>query len=229
MGDTASTLLQVPLFSDLRPSELARVARLFREDHFARDETIFYEGDQAQRFWVVREGQVKIVKYGQDGREIVIEVIPPGEVFGGATMLLRRNPATAKALSDASTLSLEVTEYERLIREYPDIAVRIIRALGDRLLGVIGVRVLASQRVERRIAHILLKLASKCGRDVPEGCCIELSLTRQDIADLADTSLETAIRVMSRFRKQGWVRTLRGGYVVLLDRQALAQLSQVGD
>lgn len=229
MVETTALLGQASLFRELRRGDLETVAGWFREDHFARDRTIFHEGARAARFWLVESGQVKIVKYGQDGREVVIEVISPGEVFGGATMLMERHPATAVAMSDATTQSLSLEDYERLLRQYPAVALRVIRALGERLLGVIGVRVVVSQRVEGRVAHILLKLASKCGTHEPEGWRITLSLTRQDIADLADTSLETAIRVMSRFRKQGWVRTLRGGYVVILDRQALAQLTQVGE
>ena len=74
------------------------------------------------------------------------------------------------------------------------------------------------------IAHILLKLASKFGEESPEGRVIRTSLTRQDIADLADTTTETAIRVMSRFSKDGIVRTLRGGYVLIVDQPALERI-----
>src|SRR3989304_3605940 len=151
MPSNADVLGQVPLFRDLGRNELAVILPRFREDRFDRDAYIFHETDPAARFWVVKDGQVKIVKYGEPGKEIVIEVIPPGEVFGGATMLMPRQPATAQALSDATTLSLAVDEYKRLLRDYPAVAVRIVEILGDRLLGVIQMRAMASERTERRV------------------------------------------------------------------------------
>jgi len=224
MVATAEILAQIPLFRDLSSADLTAIASRFGEDRFKRDDFIFHEGDPAARFWVVKDGQVKIVKYGEPGKEIVIEVIPPGEVFGGATMLMPRQPATAQALSDATTLSLAVDEYKRLLRDYPAVAVRVVEILGDRLLGVIQMRAMASERTERRVAHILLKLASKFGEDTAEGCLIRTRLSRQDIAELSDTTLETAIRIMSKFRSQGLVKTLRGGYIVITDREALRRL-----
>jgi CRP/FNR family transcriptional regulator len=224
MAATAEILAQIPLFRDLSSADLTAIASRFGEDRFKRDDFIFHEGDPAARFWVVKDGQVKIVKYGEPGKEIVIEVIPPGEVFGGATMLMPRQPATAQALSDATTLSLAVDEYKRLLRDYPTVAVRVVEILGDRLLGVIQMRAMASERTERRVAHILLKLASKFGEDTAEGCLIRARLSRQDIAELSDTTLETAIRIMSKFRSQGLVKTLRGGYIVITDREALRRL-----
>jgi CRP-like cAMP-binding protein len=221
----AEILSLAPMFRSLNPRELDAVAHRFREDRFVRDAYIFYEGDPAARFWVVKEGQVKIIKYGEGGKEIVLEMIPPGEIFGGAAMLMAAQPATAQALSDVVTISLGLDEYRRVLHEYPAVAVRVIETLGDRMLGAIRMRALASERVERRIAHILLKLATKFGEETDEGLVIGASLARQDIAELADTTVETAIRVMSRFNKSGWVKTLQGGYVVIINREALAALS----
>lgn len=224
MPSNADVLGRVPLFRDLNHNELAIIVPRFRGDRFERDAYIFHETDPAARFWVVKDGQVKIVKHGEGGKEIVIEVIPPGEVFGGAAMLMSHQPATAQALSDAATLSLSVDDYRRLLRDYPAVGVRVIEMLGDRLLGVIRMRMMIGERVERRIAHILLKLASKFGQETEAGWMIATSLSRQDIAELADTTIETAIRVMSAFRKQGLVKTLSGGYVVIVDREALRQI-----
>lgn len=225
MPSDSDILGRVPLFRDLTPDQLADIAARFREDDFEQDATIFYENDLAVRLWVVKSGQVKIVKYGEGGKEIVIEVISPGEVFGGGTMLMSHHPATAQALSQLTTLSLTVEEYRRLMQDYPAVAVRVIEALGERLLSVIGTRMMASERVERRIAHILLKLADKCGVETEEGLRLTISLARQDIADLSDTTIETAIRVMSRLRKAGVIKTLRGGHVVILDTERLQEIS----
>ncbi len=226
MPDTGALLGRTPLFAGLPPADLAAIAGRLREDRFLADATIFREGDEAARFWLVGDGQVKIVKHGEAGREIAIEVISPGEVFGAATLLMTEQPAGAQALSDVTTLSLPVDEYRRLLLAYPAVAVRVIEMLGSRLLGTIRMRIVVGERVERRIAHILLKLAGKCGEPTDEGVRITISLSRQDIAELADTTTESAIRVLSRFNRDGWVKTLPGGYVVLLDRDALRQLAE---
>jgi CRP-like cAMP-binding protein len=218
-------LAGVPFFRDLTQAQLADIVPWFREETFVPDELIFYEGDVAERFWVVKHGEVRIAKYTPGGREVVIEVIPGGEIFGGASMLITHQPATAVALSHTTTLSISVDQYREILQRYPAVGVRVIEALGERMLDVIRMRALASERVERRIAHILLKLAEKCGSDTEEGCLLGVSLTRQDIAELADTTLETTIRIMSRFSKSGWVRTLRGGYILLRDRPALQTLA----
>lgn len=226
MLSTPDLLAQIGLFQGLSTTDFAMLAARFNESRFEREAFIFYEGDEATRFWVVKEGQVKIVKYGESGKEIVLEVIPPGEVFGGGTMLMSKQPATAQALSAVVALSLPLEAYKRLLRDYPDVGVRVIETLGDRLLGVIRMRAMASERAERRIAHILLKLADKFGEQTPDGLVINAHLSRQDIAELSDTTIETAIRVMSKLRGEGLVKTLRGGYVVIVNLQKFRDLGE---
>ena len=229
MPTSAEVLAHLPLFQALSPSELAAVAAGFRQDRYERDACLFREGERSARLWVVSEGQVKIVKYGEGGKEIVVEVISPGEVFGGATMLIPHQPATAFALSEVTTLSLALDDYRRLLLQHPAVAVQVLESLGERMQGFIRMRAMAGERVERRVAHILLKLAHKFGEATPDGVVIRASLTRQDISELADTTVETAIRVMSRLRKEGLVKTLRGGYVVICDQRALQALAGAQD
>ena len=227
MVTNADLLGQITFFSSLNQQGLAALASHFREDRFEIGHILFYEGDRPARFWIVKDGQVKIVKYGPGGREIVIEVLSPGETFGGASMLMDEHPATAQALSALTTLSISVEQYQQILLDYPAIGIEVLKALGERMLGVIRMRMMMNVSVERRIIHMLLKLASKSGIPHPEGMMINLNLTRQDIADLADTTIETAIRTMSRLRKENLVKTLKGGYIVILDSEALAQIGQV--
>jgi CRP-like cAMP-binding protein len=219
-------LRQVPLFTSLTDDQIAAVAGWFRMASFDQDALIFLEGDPADRLWVVSVGQVKIVKHTSDGQENLLEVIMPGEMFGGAGLLLPVHPATAVAMTPTTALSIEREPYLRLIRQYPDIALRIIYLLGERLQAAMKMRALAVERVDVRLANILLKLCDKAGEATPEGMRINLPLSRQDLADMAGTTIETAIRVMSRFRKDGLVHTEPGGYIVVLDRERLQVLSR---
>ncbi len=220
-----SVLRQVPLFASLTTDQLAAAAEWFQTVSFDPDALIFLEGDPADRLWVVSSGQVKIVKHTSDGQENLLEVITPGEMFGGAALLLPRHPASAVAMTAAMTLSIERELYRQLIRRHPDIALRIIDLLGERLQAAMKMRALAAERVDVRLANILLKLCDKAGAPVDQGTRINLPMTRQDLADMAGTTIETAIRVMSRLRKEGLVLTEPGGYVVVLDHERLLRLS----
>jgi CRP-like cAMP-binding protein len=219
-------LRQVPLFASLSIEQITAAAEWFRVETFDQDALIFLEGDPADRLWVVSVGQVKIVKHTSDGQENLLEVITPGEMFGGAALLLVVHPASAVAMTPTTALSIERGPYLHLIRQYPDIALRIIYLLGERLQAAMKMRALAVERVDVRLANILLKLCNKAGTAVSEGTRINLPLSRQDLADMAGTTIETAIRVMSRFRKEGLVHTEPGGYIVVLDHERLQLLSE---
>ncbi len=219
-------LRQVPLFASLTSDQIKTAADQFRAESFGPNAIIFLEGDPADRLWVVQAGQVKIVKYASEGQENLLEVIMPGEMFGGAGILFPVHPATAVAMTETTTLSLERELFLRLIRQYPDIALRIIALLGERLRAAMKMRTLSIERVDVRLANILLKLCAKVGEPTAEGIRINISLSRQDLADMAGTTIETAIRVMSRFRKDGLVYTQPGGYIVVTDRDRLTHLSE---
>lgn len=217
-----SLLGQLPLLAGLPAQALADLAALARLDNYPPDTTIFNQGDPCDRFWLVRAGRVKIVHLAADGREVILEVISPGEAFGGAVLFLPEQPATARAMIPAETVSVPSAAYAQLIARYPLVAQRLVRLLGARLQSLIGLQVLAGERVERRLAHILLKLADRAGRSEPgDAVLITLPLTRQDLAEMAGTTLETAIRTMSRFRAQGWVETRRGGFILIHNPQQL--------
>ncbi len=225
--DSVVDLLQhLPLFAGLPDAALAALAGQARVDTFDRDAVIFYQGDPCDRVWLLRLGQVKIIHQETDGREVILEMIAPGEPFGGAVVFLPQHPATAKAMEPCETVSLANDAYARFVTEHPTVTLKLLRLLGGRLQSMMSLNVLAGERVERRMAHILLKLADRVGRPDPEGTLITISLSRQDLADMSGTTLETAIRTMSRFRADGIIKTRRGGYLVITNEAALQQLAR---
>jgi CRP-like cAMP-binding protein len=225
MNSPADLLRHVPLFESLTVDQIALFADRFRVDVFTADRFVFLEGDPADRLWVIQDGLVKIVKHSADGQESILEVILPGEMFGGAGILFPVHPATAVAMTDSTLLSLSREDYLQLIHLFPDIALRIIAILGERLRAAMKMRALATDRVDIRVAHILLKLCDKVGKQTDRGVKIDLPLSRQDLADMTGTTIETAIRIMSKFRKEGLVFTEPGGYIVVTDRDRMRELS----
>lgn len=220
---TAIELLQqLPIFTGLAAVALSPLAEQARLDHFDREATVFYQGDDCDRVWIVRAGRVKIVYHETDGREVILEVIAPGELFGGAVLFMPRHPATAKAMEETTeTISFSSAVYAHFLTSQPGVTLKLIRMLGGRLHSMMGLQILAGERVERRLAHILIKLGDRTGRADPEGTLITVPLSRQDLADMAGTTLETAIRTMSRFRSQGLLETKPGGYLLIKDLERL--------
>jgi CRP-like cAMP-binding protein len=214
-------LQEMPVLSSLSQSDWEKVKELFIEKHFGKDEYIFFEGDPSSWLGVILEGRVKMIKHSEAGKDVVLDVISPGEMLGEvAAFNGEPHPATAQAMEPTVLASIYRDDYLRLLKQYPALALRVIAELGRRLREAQEtVKSMAVERVERRIARILLKLAATTGSSSEEGIIIELPLTRQDIAEMAGTTVETAIRTMSKFRKKGLVQTRRGRVIILEPHQ----------
>jgi CRP-like cAMP-binding protein len=214
-------LEDIAILSSLPQSDWDKVRELFTEKRFGKDDYIFFEGDPASWLGVVLEGRVKMIKHSEGGKDVVLGVISPGEMLGEvAAFNGKPYPATAQAMEPTVVASIHRDEYLRLLKQYPTLALRVIEELGHRLREAQDtIKSMALERVERRIARILLKLAATTGSSSEEGIVIQMPLTRQDIAEMAGTTVETAIRTMSKFRKRGLVQTKRGRVIILEPHQ----------
>jgi CRP/FNR family transcriptional regulator len=222
--DKVEFLGRVSLFKDLGLRERKEIQGYFHEQRVDRDQFIFLEGDTAECVYAVAEGKVKIVKQAPTGKELILEVFAPGEVFGGATLLMERHPASAVAMEPGMLLYLARQDYHALLKRFPPIAFQIITLLRHRLAEAHRViRGLAVERVETRVARLLFKLADKTGVPGDAGTRLGLQLTRQDIADMVGCTLETGIRILSRWQKEGLIKT-EEGVITILDRQGLGRL-----
>lgn len=216
------------VFASLSTAERARVGKQLVRRHVEKDEYLFFEGDPAEWLVFVAEGQVKMIKHSDSGRETILNTFGPGQFVGEVGVLVGDvYPATAQALEPTTTLSLRRSDYVDLVRSHPDVALALIGELGSRLQHAHEqIRSLAVEKVERRVARVLLRMASTAGQRLEGGAVlITLPLSRQDIADMAGTVIETAIRTMSKFQRQGLVET-RGGRIVLLKPHQLVAIAE---
>jgi CRP/FNR family transcriptional regulator len=218
-------LQKFPLLQDMSHSDLNSLAQVTRLDTLEEGAVIFYQGDDCERVYLVMSGRVKIVYHDRDGREVILEMITPGEAFGGAVLLFPRHPATAIAMEATVIASFTTEDYSHRLLNHPAATLKLLKMLGARHLMMINMQTMAGERVERRMAHILLKLAARAGRQTREGVLITIPLSRQDLADMACTTLETAIRTISRFQKAGLISTQRGGYILVLNQPDLEKMS----
>jgi len=219
---------KLPFFSSLSDKELAEVVvPLFQEERYREDEYLFYEGDPPQGLFILREGKVKIIKHSTRGKDTILRLLGPEEMFGEVASLDGGPyPASAQALEDTVVFHLSQRDFLRLLQGYPSIALRVIEDLGRKLRDAHDlIRALTTETVEKRIATVLLKLAEKLGKVEERGIRLKIHLSRQDLADMAGTTIETAIRVLSKFTKDRLL-TKEGKNIIILDRAALAALSR---
>ena len=222
-------LRTTPPFSALPLQERRRLTPFARVRLHEKGDTIFREGDPSERFYTVVAGRVKIVKLAPHGKELILEIVGAGDPFGAVAAYEGRPfPASAVALSTTQVLSISRGELFQLIARHPEIARGLLLGLTRRLIELTQrLAQISSGGVEYRIAALFLKMADRMGQVEGERTVIPLALSRQDIADMVGTTIETAIRIMSRWNRDGLVKTERASFVVT-DRQALERILEEG-
>ena len=215
----AQTLRSSSIFSSLNDDELGELANLAIERNFMPNEFIFWDGDTPEWFYIVAEGKVKVLKHSSLGKEFIIAFFGPGEMFGEVAVLENKPyPASAQAVAETKVAGIRREDFLSFLANRPQVALRIINVLAGRLRDAQGrLRDLAGERVEQRLASVLLMLSTKLGLTLP--------FTRQEIADMAGTTTETAIRVMSQLKDRGIIRSVRGK-VIILNKEKLRLLSE---
>ena len=215
----AQTLRSSSIFSSLNDDELGELANLAIERNFMPNEFIFWDGDTPEWFYIVAEGKVKVLKHSSLGKEFIIAFFGPGEMFGEIAVLENKPyPASAQAVAETKVAGIRREDFLSFLANRPQVALRIINVLAGRLRDAQGrLRDLAGERVEQRLASVLLMLSTKLGLTLP--------FTRQEIADMAGTTTETAIRVMSQLKDREIIRSVRGK-VIILNEEKLRLLSE---
>ncbi len=217
-----NNLNNIDLFKNLSKEELKELEPYLVTTSFKKKEAIFAEGDQPEWFYIVSKGKVKITKLSHDGKEIILEVISPTDIFGGVAVL--RNfpyPANAVVMEDSEVIKISRKNLMRLVDRFPNLMYCMALQLGDRMKSSYdSLKNIALERVEARIAALLLKLTNKVGIKTNEGIAINMRLTKQDIADMVGTTVETSIRTFSKFKKQGLLAD-KDGRIVIKDREGL--------
>lgn len=222
--DKLQLLKGTTLFSSLSPQDITVLSSLFMEEGFERNQYVFTEGDPPDWLYIVKEGTIKMVRQSPSGREIIMAIMTSGDVIGEVAVFDGGPyPATAQGMGDGVILKLSKKEFVSLLKRHPSIAIEIIGDLGRKLRAALNVaRELRGERVEGRIAMVLLKLARKVGTAVDGGVMLTIPLTRQDIADMVGSTIETTIRTISRFKKEGIVKDTKGR--MFIDAKRLANI-----
>lgn len=217
----------VPFFQSLSDEELREVHKKFSSAHYAGGETIYFRDDKATLLRVVVHGSVKLVHQTLEGKDILLDMLKPGEFFGSLSALGHEAyTETAEAQTAACVLSIGLRDFRAVLNAYPSVAMAVLDITAGRLASSQEkIRQLTTLPAEKRIAGILRALAEKFGEESEYGRLIQLPLSRKELADMAGTSAETASRIMSRFQQNGIVKTGRQ-WVAIADGRRLAEAAE---
>lgn len=204
----------IPLLATLKRIDREAVEPLCRMRGYDKGETIFSEGDPSARIHFIYAGRVKIVK-AAGTRDVILEILGIGEPLGAVAVFERRPfPASAIAIEPSGILSIEEDAFFQLLDRRPDMVRSLLSGLTMRLMMLNKRLADMTGSVESRAARLFITLAERLGKQGQQETFIPLGLSRQELADLLGTTLETTIRLMSRWQKENVVLTTKEGFEV---------------
>lgn len=206
------------LFNGLGEEESVVIGRLVIERNFKKGETIFFEGDAADGFYIVGSGKVKVFKMNESGKEHILHIFGPGEPVGEVPVFSNRPfPATAEAIVDSRMLFFPRNEFVSLIEKNPAIAMNMLAVLSMRLRQfATQIENLSLKEVPARLAGYLLYTLEEQGHN----SVVELPVSKGQLASLLGTIPETLSRIFAKMSDEGLIR-VDGRLITIVDRDGL--------
>lgn len=198
----------LPLFQKMSDQELDSLLTRATVRRVPQNEAVFEQGAQADFFFLLLHGRLKVTQVTKDGQQIIVRVVNPGDLFGFARALQRSDyPGTATAATESLVLAWPTELWNVFVEKNPHLAVNAMHTIGQRLDEAhTRIREMSTEEVERRVAHTVLRLAEQAGKPDGGGIRIDFPISRQDIAEMTGTTLHTVSRILSAWEGQGLVQ-----------------------
>ena len=221
---TDDVLRQSPLFSGVDDDSAAVLEDSMAASSLNRGDVLFNEGDSGNQLYVVIEGKIKLGRTSADGRENLLAILGPGQMFGELSFFdPGPRSATATAVTDVALKSLGHDALSPVLKSHPDVALALLHQLAGRLRRtneVVGDLVFSD--VPGRVAKALLDLAGRFGRQADDGVHVNHDLTQEELAQLVGASRETVNKALADFAARGWMR-VDSRAVTILDAERLSR------
>ena len=227
IGLRLELLGKLPFLASLSADELAAANKRFKARDFAEGATIYFADDPATHLYVVAIGQVRLMQHSPAGKDVLLDVLQPGEFFGS---LMPgddgRYAETAQAHTDTCILGINAEAFRRLMTSDPRIALAVLDLTTERLHAAQEtVRRLSAYPMEQRLAAVLVRLAGKLGEQRADDLLIQTRLSREDLAQMTAATPETISRIMTQLQKDGLVNSGRQ-WVAVKDMAGLRRLAE---
>jgi CRP/FNR family cyclic AMP-dependent transcriptional regulator len=215
-------LRRAPLFDALDDDSAAALQTGVTIVDLARAERLFDEGASGNQLYVILDGKIKLTRAAADGRENLLSVLGPGEMFGELSLFdPRPRTASATAVTDSRLAALAHDDLRNWLTGRPDVALHLLQALAQRLRRANDVMAdLVFTDVPGRVAKALLDLAERFGTAQEDGLQVNHDLTQEELAQLVGASRETVNKALADFAARGWLQ-ISARSVLILDSERL--------
>ncbi|PYQ12701.1 MAG: Crp/Fnr family transcriptional regulator [Acidobacteria bacterium] len=205
--DEREVLRTVPIFSELSDEDITSLAHLALRKRYPKDTVIFFENEEGDFFFTILEGRVKVTILGDDGREVILSVLGPGDFFGEMALLDNEpRSATAIAVEETELLSLHRNDFQTVLNDNRSITTALIRVLSARLRRANHqISTLALLDVYGRVARVIVDMAREEGKRLRDGRIAFRRATHQEIANRIGTTRETVTRMLKDLERQGLI------------------------
>jgi len=222
-------LKQINIFKELPEDELQEVNKIAIHKYLKKKEIIYLPGDLSDKVYLLKKGRVKVSRLSEDGREMTITILEPGEFFGESALYADQSTRStlAEALDDALICSLYREEFEQMLKREPALALRVTKAIGLRRREIESrLEDMVFRSVPARLAHLLLKLANQYGKEKDTGLLIDVNLTHLEIANLIGSTRETTTTHLNNLKRSGLI-DIRKRNIYVIDKAGLEELADV--
>ncbi len=227
MDHADDVLRRAPLFAALDDEGAAALQAGVTIVEISRAERLFEEGASGNQLYVILDGKIKLTRAAADGRENLLSVLGPGEMFGELSLFdPRPRTASAVAVTDSRLGALAHDDLRSWLTGRPDVALHLLQALAQRLRRANDVMAdLVFTDVPGRVAKALLDLAGRFGDSQPDGLHVNHDLTQEELAQLVGASRETVNKALADFAARGWLQ-LSAKSVLLIEPERLRKRSR---
>ncbi|NMA70108.1 MAG: Crp/Fnr family transcriptional regulator [Desulfitobacterium sp.] len=218
---------KVPIFSNLANEQLAMITKRITRRRYKKGQVVFWEGDLSDRFVIVHEGKIKIFRYTREGKEQILYILSEGDFLGDLSLLKKGVfQSNGEAIEDVSVCTIAKDDFDKILKENPEISLRILESVHDRLEKLENlVQTLSTKDMEARIASLLINFAKNFGYKRDDRIVLDLSLTREEMANFIGVTRETMSRKLSSMQEEGFIELVGNKRIIINNLEDLEDLT----
>ncbi len=190
----------VPIFKNLKDKEIYKISQLIEQRNYTSQDVVFHEGEPVDRMLIFRKGRIKLMRYGEDGREFLLDILSPGDIYGGDQLFSQsKYTETGIALEEVGICTIKADALKEEIIENPQIAFDIMEYLNDKMTDYRDtLKIVGTKDALQRIVLFLLDRNRRIGST-------EIKMTQEEIGNAIHLTKETVNRKLSELQKRGWI------------------------